>query len=440
MTTLLPIANNLAPNSGAAACDAAASDASATLPADGFGKLLALQMKGRAVVAPDGVEFTARAANPGAAAALNDNADEVGAAITLAALPPLLAPQTDTEVPCNERATTDMHADDDAPDPSVCAALPGMPGVIASNATATLASPPTSTPVRAPAAGSATALARAAGIAAAPMQPGDEAPPSADATPHAAGARRADVAGAVFQMTDAKNSVLDDSAHAAPPPAYAPAASALQSMAAGDAGTDNGAHLVVAPMRVQSAAGTPLPFEMMPATISAETDKQHAAPALPAYVQAAVSASAGAHAVSRIEIATPIMHPAWADEAAPKLAWMIGARQHVAEMHINPPQLGPLDIRLTMDGNQTSAVFTSPHSEVRDALESGLPRLREVLAESGITLGNASVTSDSPRDQRAYAQPAPARPNIEFAAAALPAAHDAPRRIVGSSGMVDLYA
>lgn len=95
--------------------------------------------------------------------------------------------------------------------------------------------------------------------------------------------------------------------------------------------------------------------------------------------------------------------PAWNTELGHKVVWMVGAKEHVAELRLNPPELGPLDIKLTVSGNETTAVFTSPHGAVRDAVESALPRLREVLAESGVMLGNASVTSDTPRDGGAFA-------------------------------------
>ena len=112
---------------------------------------------------------------------------------------------------------------------------------------------------------------------------------------------------------------------------------------------------------------------------------------------------AAAAAPPRID--TPLGAAGWDHEFSQKIVWLSGTRQHTAELHLNPPDLGPLNIKLSVDENQTSALFTSPHSEVREALESALPRLREVLADSGITLGNASVTSDSARDGAAFDQP-----------------------------------
>ncbi len=142
-------------------------------------------------------------------------------------------------------------------------------------------------------------------------------------------------------------------------------------------------------------------------------------------------------------IDTPISAPEWNAAFSQKIVWMASEKQHAAELHVNPPELGPVSIRLSIEEHQTNAVFTSPHSEVREAIESALPRLREVLAESGITLGNASVTSDSPRDGSPFAQqrnPAAhiSRESITDTAIELDATGTGPRK--HGIGLIDLFA
>jgi len=105
---------------------------------------------------------------------------------------------------------------------------------------------------------------------------------------------------------------------------------------------------------------------------------------------------------SQMRLESPLGTTDWSGEFAQKVMWIAGDRQQSAELHLNPPELGPLSIRLAIDDDQTSAVFHSTHSEVREAIQAALPRLREVLAENGIALGNASVTADSPHDGSAF--------------------------------------
>jgi len=96
-------------------------------------------------------------------------------------------------------------------------------------------------------------------------------------------------------------------------------------------------------------------------------------------------------------ISSPLGSSNWADEFSQKISWMGAQRNQVAELHLNPPNLGPLDVVLKISDNQATALFTSPHSAVRDAVENALPRLREALADNGIMLGNATVSDQSSR-------------------------------------------
>ncbi len=163
-------------------------------------------------------------------------------------------------------------------------------------------------------------------------------------------------------------------------------------------------------------------------------------PAFMHNLQPAAGAATTPAAPVQMHVPTPLDHPAWGQALGQKLVWMVADKQHVAELHVNPPHLGPLDIKLTVDGNETTAVFTSPYAEVRQVLEAALPRLREVLADSGIMLGNASVTADSPRDQSSFSSP---KQKFTGSSNGAQADEGEPARVahpLRGRGMVDLFA
>ena len=99
-----------------------------------------------------------------------------------------------------------------------------------------------------------------------------------------------------------------------------------------------------------------------------------------------------------LSISTAVTQPAWGDEFSQKVTWMASQHSQTAELHLNPPQLGPLDVVLKMNGDQASATFTSPHAAVREAIEQAIPKLREMLADSGIMLGNAMVNDQAAKN------------------------------------------
>ena len=115
-----------------------------------------------------------------------------------------------------------------------------------------------------------------------------------------------------------------------------------------------------------------------------------------------VTNQSGAVQSAQAVINTPVTDPAWGNEFNQKITWMATQHQQTAELHLNPPNLGPLDVVLKVSGDQATALFTSPHAAVRDVVQQALPQLRDMLAGNGITLGNAMVSDQSPKDQQAW--------------------------------------
>ena len=85
--------------------------------------------------------------------------------------------------------------------------------------------------------------------------------------------------------------------------------------------------------------------------------------------------------------------PAWDNQVGQKVIWMVGGEDQSATLELKPPDLGPVQVVLNVSNDLASVTFSSQQLEVRQALENALPRLREMMSESGIALGNASVNA-----------------------------------------------
>ncbi len=122
----------------------------------------------------------------------------------------------------------------------------------------------------------------------------------------------------------------------------------------------------------------------------------------PSLAAAAPHASAPAPATHDLKLELRVAAPGWGGELAQKVVWMATRQLQVAELRLNPPQLGPMEVMLTIghdEGVQASVQFASPHLAVREAIEAALPRLREMMANNGISLGNVSISADSFQQQ-----------------------------------------
>jgi flagellar hook-length control protein FliK len=118
--------------------------------------------------------------------------------------------------------------------------------------------------------------------------------------------------------------------------------------------------------------------------------------------QPAASDASFAPASARID--TPIGAPGWGDAFQQKIVWLVDRQQHSAELHVNPPHLGPIEIMLNIGDEGANILLCSPHAAVREAIESSLPDLRASLAERGLSLGQAAVGSDSSAAREQFAE------------------------------------
>ena len=95
---------------------------------------------------------------------------------------------------------------------------------------------------------------------------------------------------------------------------------------------------------------------------------------------------------------------AWETNLGSRLQMMVGQNVQTAEIRLDPPELGVLDIKIKITNDVASVNITSPHSQVREALETAVPRLKEMFAESGLSLGDVNVGQESFAQQQNSAE------------------------------------
>lgn len=86
---------------------------------------------------------------------------------------------------------------------------------------------------------------------------------------------------------------------------------------------------------------------------------------------------------------------AWETNLGSRLQMMVGQNIQSAEIRLDPPELGALDIKIKVTNDVASVSISSAHAQVREALESAVPKLREMFAESGVALGDVNVRQES---------------------------------------------
>ena len=96
----------------------------------------------------------------------------------------------------------------------------------------------------------------------------------------------------------------------------------------------------------------------------------------------------------------------WNQQVGERINWMINGQMQRAEIRLDPPELGSLDIRLNIaKDNQASVLFYVNNTTAKEAIESAIPRLREMLEQQGLDLANVDVSQQSfQQQQSAFAE------------------------------------
>lgn len=207
---------------------------------------------------------------------------------------------------------------------------------------------------------------------------------------------------------------------------------------------------VPAEMQAESTAGTPLLPALRGAASAPEMQADPLLGRPPALEQATFNNALQQAALNNVPAATapvadklslPVGTTGWDQAVGQKVVWMVAGAQSNASLTLNPPDLGPLQVALSVVKDQATVSFTAALPEVRQALEAALPKLREMLADAGIQMGQASVNAGAPQQHGGQGESHRTPRGVDPAAAAI----DAPLSITdshparGRQGLIDTF-
>ncbi len=110
-------------------------------------------------------------------------------------------------------------------------------------------------------------------------------------------------------------------------------------------------------------------------------------------------ANVGKHVTETLS--TPVTSPQFADELADKVRLFVSKAQDdgpmTAELHLNPAEMGPINVRIAIDGQTAQVDFAAAAQETRKAIEASLSMLSSKLDEVGLSLTGGGVSSQTPQ-------------------------------------------
>jgi hypothetical protein len=141
-----------------------------------------------------------------------------------------------------------------------------------------------------------------------------------------------------------------------------------------------------------------------------------------------------------LKVSAAVETPEFGQGLADRVSWMVDNNMNGAKLQVNPPQLGPIEVRIAVQGDHAQVWLTSHSAVTRDALEASSPKLRDMLSSQGFGQVSVDISQRSFQERSSQAQPYDWTPAVSRGASAASqsaAAVSVPRI---SSGAVDAYA
>lgn len=129
---------------------------------------------------------------------------------------------------------------------------------------------------------------------------------------------------------------------------------------------------------------------------------------LPPNFKQALNEAAAAGSPATGTLNTPLQSPEFSQHLADQVSlWVSTARTEGplrAELHLNPAEMGPIHVKIAVDGQSAQVDFAAAVVETRQAIEASLGHLSAALDHIGLTLSGGDVSSQTAQQQFAQSE------------------------------------
>ncbi len=94
-------------------------------------------------------------------------------------------------------------------------------------------------------------------------------------------------------------------------------------------------------------------------------------------------------------ILQPAGSQAWREHFGDRIVFLVKNGVPEAGLALNPPHLGPLEVKISLVNDQVNITFSANSHVTREILEQALPRLKELLSDAGIGMGEVDISGHS---------------------------------------------
>lgn len=102
-------------------------------------------------------------------------------------------------------------------------------------------------------------------------------------------------------------------------------------------------------------------------------------------------------AAATATVSTAVGDPGFHEALAAQVSVFARGGLSKAELHLNPAELGPVSVQITMNGDQARVDFGADRAQTRQVIEAGWAELAASLQDAGFTLSGGGVSEQAQR-------------------------------------------
>jgi|GEM_PF-1876918 len=132
----------------------------------------------------------------------------------------------------------------------------------------------------------------------------------------------------------------------------------------------------------------------------------------------------------------------FSDAVKDKVMLMISQKLQQFDIKLDPPELGNMQVRVNLQSEQAAVNFVVQNQQAKEALEQNMHKLRDMLAQQGVDVGDANVEQQSQQSgSDEFSNSSPSEQMEETASANDVVEHSLSAQVINASAnAVDYYA
>ena len=98
---------------------------------------------------------------------------------------------------------------------------------------------------------------------------------------------------------------------------------------------------------------------------------------------------------TQLAVGVPVNQQGWDQSVSERVVWLAKQGIQEASIQLHPKNMGPIEVHIALHKDDASIAFVVHHPATREAIQAAMPKLRDMMQQSGLNLAQSDVSHQS---------------------------------------------